>query len=153
MHLTPACPPDHPTGDTFLRWYHDYARSTEVPGWCKAGRAVSVPVFSLPTLSVAGLILDATTRTIEVEERPSQRLTHLEFRLLYTLMVNRGQVLPPETIVERVWGYSGRGGAIWCGELISRLRAKVEVAPSNPQYILTVPGVGYSFRDEALPAE
>ena len=111
-------------------------------------RAGSVPMFSLPTLELLGLALDPSTRTVEVRGKPSQRLTHLEFRLFYTLMVHSGQVLPTETIVERVWGYSGRGDRDLVRGLISRLRSKVEEDPRNPFYILTVPGVGYSFRNE-----
>jgi DNA-binding response OmpR family regulator len=109
-------------------------------------RAGSVPLFSLPTLSLAGLTLDPATRTVKVKDHPAKRLTHLEFRLLYTLMVHRGQVLPADTIVERVWGYSGRGDRELVRGLISRLRTKVEADPRNPCYILTVPGVGYSFQ-------
>lgn len=108
-------------------------------------RAGGVPLFSLPTLSVAGLSLDPVTRTVEVSDRPPRRLTHLEFRLLYTLMIHRGQVLPTESIVERVWGYSGRGDRDLVRGLVSRLRAKIEEDPRNPSYILTAPGVGYSF--------
>jgi len=111
-------------------------------------RAGSVPLFSLPNLSLAGLTLDPATRTVEVGDRPPQRLTHLEFRLLYTLMLHRGQVLSTETIVDRVWGYSGRGDRSLVRGLISRLRAKVEADPRHPAYILTVPGVGYSFCEE-----
>jgi DNA-binding response OmpR family regulator len=62
-------------------------------------RAGSVPLFSLPTLNIAGLTLDPATRTVKVSDRPSKRLTHLEFRLLYTLMVHRGQILPADTIL------------------------------------------------------
>lgn len=108
-------------------------------------RAGGVPLFSLPTLSLGGLTLDPAARIIKVDNRPSRRLTHLEFRLLYALMTHRSQVLPTETIVERVWGYSGEGSRELVRGLISRLRAKVEPDPRQPQYILTVPGVGYSF--------
>ncbi len=111
-------------------------------------RAGSVPLFSLPTLSLAGMTLDPATRTVDVDGRPGRRLTHLEFRLLYTLMTHRGQVLPTEAIVERVWGYSGEGSRELVRGLISRLRAKVEPDPRQPRYILTVPGVGYSCRGE-----
>jgi DNA-binding response OmpR family regulator len=111
-------------------------------------RAGGVPLFSLPNLNLAGLTLDPATRTVEVADHPSRRLTHLEFRLLYTLMTHRGHVLPTETIVERVWGYSGEGSRELVRGLISRLRAKVEPDPRRPQYILTVPGVGYSFNQE-----
>ena len=112
-------------------------------------RAKSVPLFSLPTLKVAGLSLDPTSRVVQVAGKPANRLTHLEFRLLYTLMIHSGQVLPVETIVERVWGYNGRGDRDLVRGLISRLRAKIEEDPRNPYYILTVPGVGYSFREDS----
>jgi DNA-binding response OmpR family regulator len=112
-------------------------------------RVGGVPVFSLPTLSLWGLTLDPATRTVKVKGQPSRRLTHLEFRLLYTLMLHRGQVLPAETIVEQVWGYSGEGSRDLVRGLISRLRNKVEADPRTPFYILTVPGVGYSFREDA----
>jgi DNA-binding response OmpR family regulator len=113
-------------------------------------RAGTVPLFSLPTLSQAGLTLDAANRTVEVAGWRSRRLTHLEFRLIYTLMTHRGQVLPPEVIVERVWGYGGRGDKELVRGLVSRLRAKVEPEPKKPHFIRTVPGVGYAFDpDEA----
>ena len=111
-------------------------------------RTSGVTIFSLPTLSLAGLTLDPATRTVQIVGQPLRRLTHLEFRLLYTLMIHRGQVLPLEAIVERVWGYSGEGDRDLVRGLISRLRAKVETDPRIPQYILTVSGLGYSFRGE-----
>jgi DNA-binding response OmpR family regulator len=111
-------------------------------------RAGGVPIFSLPTLSIAGLSLDPATRTVETAGQPARRLTHLEFRLLYTLMMHRGQVLPTETIVERVWGHSGEGDRELVRGLVSRLRGKVEAEPSAPRYIVTVPGVGYAFSAE-----
>jgi DNA-binding response OmpR family regulator len=111
-------------------------------------RTGGVPIFSLPTLSLGGLTLDPATRTVQVEGQPPRRLTHLEFRLLYTLMIHRGQVIPTDNIVERVWGYSGEGDRDLVRGLISRLRGKVEVDPRNPQYILTAPGIGYNFRED-----
>ena len=108
-------------------------------------RAGSVPLFSLPTLTVAGLSLDPSSRTVQVTDHPPKRLTHLEFRLLYTLMIHGGQVLSTETIVEQVWGYDGRGDKELVRGLVRRLRQKIEPEPHQPQYILTVSGVGYSF--------
>jgi DNA-binding response OmpR family regulator len=108
-------------------------------------RAGGVQLFSLPTLHLGDLTLDATTRTVQVVGQPPRRLTHLEFRLLYTMMIHRGQVLSTEDIVERVWGYNGRGDKELVRGLVRRLRAKVEPEPAKPRYVLTVPGVGYSF--------
>lgn len=111
-------------------------------------RAGSVPLFSLPTLSIAGLSLDPSSRTVQVTDYPPKRLTHLEFRLLYTLMIHAGQVLSTETIVEQVWGYDGRGDKELVRGLVRRLRQKIEPEPHQPQYILTVSGVGYSFTSD-----
>jgi DNA-binding response OmpR family regulator len=52
-----------------------------------------------------------------------------------------GQVEP----IEEQGGEGDRD--LVCG-LISRLRAKAEVVPRNPQYILTDPGIGYTFRGD-----
>ena len=113
-------------------------------------RAGSIPSFSLPILNAPGLNLDPTNRTVAIDDRPSQRLTHLEFRLLYTLMTNRNQVVPTETIVERVWGYTGQGDRDLVRGLVSRLRNKIEPDPHNPRYIITVAGIGYQFREEGM---
>ena len=110
-----------------------------------ARRAGSIPLANLPTMAATDLTLDPGTRTVQVADQPTHRLTHLEFRLLYTLMINRGQVLSTETIVEHVWGYSGQGDKDLVRGLVRRLRLKVEPDPGNPCYIITVPGLGYSF--------
>ena len=109
-------------------------------------RSINAPALSLPKLATDDFALNPETRTVEIIDKPPQRLTHLEFRLLYTLMINRGQIIPTETIVERVWGYTGQGDRDLIRGLVSRLRAKVEVDPRNPQFILTNPGIGYSFK-------
>jgi len=102
-------------------------------------------VANLPSWRVGKLTLDPATRTAQVEGHSVSRLTQLEFRLLYTLMLNQGQTLTIETILERVWGYSGDGKRLVAG-LVSHLRRKIEPNPHSPQYILTVPGVGYRLR-------
>jgi DNA-binding response OmpR family regulator len=111
-------------------------------------RAGSVPLFSLPTLTMAGLSLDPSSRNVQVSDHPPKRLTHLEFRLLYTLMIHGGQVLSTETIVEQVWGYDGRGDKELVRGLVRRLRSKIEPEPHQPRYILTISGVGYCFASD-----
>jgi len=109
-------------------------------------RAAAAPGFNLPSLSLAGLTLDAETRTVEIKGRSPQKLTALEYRLLYNLMLHPGQVLPAPTIVDRVWGYrSDPEDRDLVRGLVSRLRAKVETDPHHPGTIRTVAGVGYVF--------
>lgn len=108
-------------------------------------RANAVPAFVLPNLDLGPINLDPSTRTVQVGENRPQRLTQLEFRLLYFLMTNRGQVLPTEVIVERVWGYTGEGNRDLVRGLVSRLRHKIEPNPEQPQFLETLSGVGYRF--------
>jgi len=108
-------------------------------------RATGVPIFSLPSFTTGDITLDPSVRIVQIQDQPTKHLTRLEFRLLYTLMVHRGQVLSTETLVEQVWGYNGRGDRDLVRGLIKRLRAKVEPEASQPRYILTIPGVGYKL--------
>ncbi len=92
-----------------------------------------------------GLKLNPSSRIVTIEGQPDKRLTHLEFRLLHTLMVNRDLVLPTDTIVDKVWGYTSGDRDLVRG-LISRLRYKIEPDPRQPRFIITEPGLGYSLR-------
>jgi DNA-binding response OmpR family regulator len=104
-----------------------------------------MPFFSLPILSQSGVMVDPSNRTIQVENRAEERLTQLEFRLLFTLMTHAGRVIPTETLVEHVWGFSGEGNRGLVRGLVQRLRSKVEPDPAKPKYIITEPGLGYRF--------
>lgn len=108
-------------------------------------RAAAVPGFVLPTLALNEITLDPSTRTVTVSGKETRRLTQLEFRLLYTLMTNRGQVVPLDVLVERVWGYTGGGNRDLVRGLISRLRRKIEPDPEQTRFLETIPGVGYRF--------
>jgi len=111
-------------------------------------RVGSIPAFTLPNIHLPEIKLDPSMRTVEREGHPKKRLTQLEFRMLYTLMSNRGQVIPIENLIERVWGYEGTGSRELARGLISRLRSKIEDEPRSPRFIHTVSGVGYMFHIE-----
>lgn len=108
-------------------------------------RAANIPTTVLPTLGTDEITLDPAARTVTVAGQEAQRLTPLEFRLLYVLMTNAGQVIPVETIVERVWGYSGEGNRELVRGLVRRLRRKIEPDFNKPRFIQNLPGVGYRF--------
>jgi len=108
-------------------------------------RGSGIPFFVLPTMTQKNVLLDPSDRTVRVGEGEAKRLTQLEFRLLYTLMTHIGQIIPAEQIVEHVWGYSGEGNRELVRGLVQRLRTKVEPDPHHPIYILTEPGIGYTF--------
>ena len=110
-------------------------------------RTGGLPFFSMPVMALRDLVLDPSAHTLKVSDHPPVRLTQLEFRLLYTLMIHPGQVIPSETLVEHVWGFNGQGDRDLVRGLIRRLRAKVEPDPQTPVYIQTIPGVGYVFQN------
>jgi DNA-binding response OmpR family regulator len=108
-------------------------------------RARVVPSSLVPNLNISNLSLDPERHTVTLHTGHVKQLTNLEFRLLYCLVMNRGHVLSTETIIEKVWGYTGEGDRNLLKSLISRLRSKVEPSPREPKLITTVPGVGYTF--------
>jgi two-component system KDP operon response regulator KdpE len=73
------------------------------------------------------------------------KLRPTEYRLLYHLVQNAGQVLTHEMILAKVWGYEYRDESQYVRLYITYLRQKIEPDPGNPKYILTERGVGYSF--------
>lgn len=81
------------------------------------------------------------------------RLTPIESRLLHLLLTHSGQVLTTDQIVERVWGYDDAGDTRLVKTHIRHLRQKIEPQPNSPQYIVTVPGVGYTFMSQNAPPE
>jgi two-component system KDP operon response regulator KdpE len=90
------------------------------------------------------LEIDFDERQALVEgRRVSLRPT--EYRLLYQLVHHAGQTVPFETILARVWGPEYRDEAHYVHLYITYLRQKIEPNPSNPRYILTRRGIGYSF--------
>jgi two-component system KDP operon response regulator KdpE len=75
------------------------------------------------------------------------KLRPTEYKLLYHLVQNAGWVVPHEQLLAKVWGYEYRDETHYLRLYINYLRQKLEIDPSDPQYILTERGVGYRFVD------
>jgi DNA-binding response OmpR family regulator len=113
-------------------------------------RSAGWPATSLPILQVGGLQLQPSDRSVIIDDQDPVRLTQLEFQLLFMLMTHRGQVIPTDDLIERVWGYTESGSRDLVRGLISRLRAKLGDSSQEPTYLETIPGVGYRLRDVDL---
>jgi len=90
-----------------------------------------------------GWVLDPLRHEVRGREGKSLHLTPLETRLLEALMLNAGQVLTAETLIQAVWGAEGASRTM-LKQLVYRLRAKLETIGAG-DVIETVPGVGYAF--------
>lgn len=111
-------------------------------------RSGSVPMTMLSPIEGQGITLDPSNRTVIIGDYIGH-LTQLEFRLLYVLMSNSGQVIPVDELVERVWGYEEAGNRDLVRGLIRRVRRKIEPANSKPYFIHNLPGIGYRFSPDA----
>jgi len=97
-----------------------------------------------PPLVAEDLEIDFAARQVTVRGRGVQ-LTPTEYNLLAHLASNAGRVLSHRVLLQAVWGpeYGSETEYLWA--YIRRLRRKIEPDPSQPTYILTQPGIGYSF--------
>ena len=96
-------------------------------------------------LEIRGLRIDRASRRVYVNEQEVS-LAAKEFETLCFLAVNPNRVFTREQIFDSVWGEDTYGELSTVTVHIRRIREKIEIDPSNPQYIETVWGVGYRFR-------
>lgn len=75
------------------------------------------------------------------------RLTPTEYSLLQELALNSGKVLTHGHLLQKVWGPEYGNETDYLHTFIRRLRRKLEPDSPEPRYIVTVPGVGYRFRN------
>jgi DNA-binding response OmpR family regulator len=105
----------------------------------------SVP-DSRQTLQAGDLSMDSRKRSVILHGKPIE-LTAKEFDLLWHFAQHPGQVFTRTQLLDSIWGYGHDGYEHTVNSHINRLRTKIEHDPSNPQYILTVWGVGYKFNE------
>ena len=97
---------------------------------------------------VAGALeIDFERRAVTVAGEQA-RLTYVEFEILGTLAAAPGKVMTREILLEQVWGDSAYRDPRTIDVHIRHLREKLEPDARRPQYLLTVRGVGYRFRDQ-----
>src|SRR6476620_7840924 len=93
-----------------------------------------------------GVVIDVPRRTVVVRDEPVQ-LTFVEFELLRTLAAQPGRVFSRRMLLESLWKSDDYRDPRRTDVHVRHLREKLEREPQTPEYILTVRGVGYRFRD------
>ena len=100
-----------------------------------------------PNQIVCGdLIIDTNTRRV-VRDHSEISLTPKEYDILYLLAKNKGEVFTKEQIYQAVWENVYLMDDSNIMSFIRKIRKKIEKTPDNPQYILTIWGIGYKFND------
>ena len=97
-------------------------------------------------LDTEGLRIDPVRRRVFVWEQEVE-LTAREFDLLWHFASHPGRVFSRVQLLDKVWGYNHEGYEHTVNTHINRLRGKIEQDPARPEFIETVWGVGYRFRD------
>ncbi len=96
------------------------------------------------SLAIGPLKIDTKGRQVLVDEQPMS-LTAREFDLLLHFARHPGHVFSRAQLLDSVWGYGHDGYEHTVNSHINRLRSKIEPDPAQPEYIVTVWGVGYKL--------
>jgi len=108
--------------------------------------AATIP--TQPSFTSGDLQINFVKRQVTVAGK-EVKLTPTEYNLLQEFVLNAGKVLTHAHLLNKVWGLDYREEREYLHVFVRRLRAKLEPDPTSPKYIMTVPGVGYQFKDMA----
>lgn len=99
-------------------------------------------------LEVGDLVLDCRTFEVTTPDR-TVLLTPIQFDLLYHLMSHAGEVFSAERLLREVWDYPYDTGSPDLVRVhVRNIRERIERDSSDPHYVRTVPGHGYTIFDE-----
>ena len=96
-------------------------------------------------VEIRGIKIDKTARRVWVNGEEKQ-FTTKEFDLLTFLAENPNRVFTKEELFQKVWDMESIGDIATVTVHIKKIREKVELDTSKPQYIETIWGVGYRFK-------
>ena len=68
-----------------------------------------------------------------------------ELKLLRYMIEHRGEVVPRDRLLDEVWGYDEAPMTRTVDMHVAKLRKKIEAKPHDPQFLLTIHGLGYKF--------
>ena len=112
----------------------------------RASMARREPSDGEEPLEVHELRIDPAKRAVEVRGALVQT-TYVEFEILVALATSPGRVWTRDMLLTRIWGDSAYRDPRTIDVHIRHLREKLESDAKDPEYLFTVRGVGYRFRD------
>ena len=108
-------------------------------------RLINSNVKENDIVEIRGIKIDKTARRVWVN-REEKNFTTKEFDLLTFLAENPNHVFTKEELFREIWDMESIGDIATVTVHIKKIREKVEVDTSKPQYIETIWGVGYRFK-------
>ncbi len=110
-------------------------------------RAPKTPNASADAFHFGDVDVDFRRAEVVKSGRPVE-LSAMEFKLLQFLIDNRGHVHSRNDLLDAVWGYESMPSTRTVDVHIAWLRQKLEENPKFPQFIQTIHGLGYKFRQD-----
>lgn len=98
------------------------------------------------TVKIDGLEINDKTKEVFIDGE-NIKLTPIEYKLLYFLATNKGQVFSIKQIYENVWKEPFDGYEKKVVVHISHIREKIEINPREPRYLKAVWGLGYKIEN------
>jgi DNA-binding response OmpR family regulator len=102
--------------------------------------------IDVPPLHALELRIDFSKRSVRIRGDDAE-LTFVEFEIVSALARAPGRVFTRDMLLSRIWGDSAYRDPRTIDVHIRHLREKIERDPKDPEYLFTVRGVGYRFRD------
>lgn len=93
-----------------------------------------------------GIKINRANRTL-MKNGEEVALSLKEFELIALLSSRPGRVFSRDLLLQKIWGYDFVGETRTVDVHIRQLRKKIEDDDKRPEYILTVRGLGYKFRE------
>ena len=122
----------------------------ELMARCRALLRRIEPVGDLPnTLRFSDISIDFS-RFVATRGGRAVHLSPKGFGLLRLLAARSGEVVTRETLLNEVWGYEALPTTRTVDNQVAQLRAALEEDPAEPQYLITVHGVGYRFEPDPV---
>ena len=106
------------------------------------------PFGTQPNFRAGPLQVDFSLRYVQLHGQDVQ-LTPTEYDLLKVFIAHRGKILTRQMLLKEIWGPEMHARIHSLHVYVAQLRRKIEQTPENPRIIITIPGVGYRFNDEA----
>lgn len=98
-------------------------------------------------VTLGDVVVDLGLRSVSRGGEPLH-LTQLEYRLLVTLIAQRGKVLTHRQLLKEVWGPAYVEHNHYLRIYMGHLRQKIEKDPTKPDYLLTETGIGYRLKQD-----
>ena len=108
-------------------------------------RLIGSNVVENDIIEIRGIKIDKTARRVWINGEEKQ-FTTKEFDLLTFLAENPNHVYTKEELFREIWDMESIGDIATVTVHIKKIREKIEMDTSKPQYIETIWGVGYRFK-------